>query len=191
MRRFSDVNVEFGHIYLNENYSPEHYRSISLAKDFTFDNRGLNISKSVLIDNYNAKEPVLSTSKYIKEIKEAFQEPDFVLYEDKVLPFADELLGQLKSGKLKRQYATYIAKYNHYPCSLLVASWNAARLGYIRVNEKDFLVANKSIEEFSARVILSILPTRFGSVEKRALDIIKEAEWYDEQLEGRVNHIFF
>ncbi len=191
MQYNTDVNVEFGHIYINENYSPEHYKSASLLRDFLSENKGLSVVKSLLIDNYNARETVLNIDGYIDEIGTVFEKPDFVILEKNLLPYADMLIGQLKEGKVKRQYTSYIEKNDHYPCSLLVATWNAARLGLIRIANGDFLHKNKPADCFYATAILSILPTRFGSVEKRALDILKESNWYSDNYEGRINHIFF
>lgn len=188
----SDINVEFSHIYTNESASSEHYKAAMILKDKLVEWRAedLDVASCVLIDDYNPDEHLLDIEGYLRELGHLGVRPDYLILESSLPLLKDRLLNDM-SGKLQRQYSTYISSNKKCPCSFLVAAWHLMRLGVYPAD--DILrqgVCESEISNFAGKEILTILPYRFGGVEKRALDIIRSTPYY-ESIKDRLGHIFF
>jgi len=188
----SDINIEFAHIYINENASSEHYKSALLAKEKidSWLRQGLSISSCVLIDDYNPEEYLLNIDGYLKELGGIGVPPKYVVFESALPILKDQLLEDM-GGKLQKQYRNYINKSGKSPCSFLVAAWHLTRLGIYKpdnILDSDKCIGSK--EDFSAERITTVLPYRFGGVEKKALDIIRTTSYY-ETVSERLEHVFF
>lgn len=183
-----DYNIEYCHIYVNENFTTEHYRAVNLLKTAINDleKKNLSYTTSVLIDDYNPTEKVLNVKSFIKELDCMGGKADHVVYESKLTRLKDDMLGVMR-GKLKRRYQLYINKTGKCPCSFLVAAWYLLRLGIFTDGQ---IIKPKKTKPFAAKQIITILPQRYGSVEKRALEIL-ESTVYADDVRDNIEHIFF
>lgn len=189
-----DINVEFAHIYTNETISSEHYRAAQILKEnkVLWEGTGLDYSVCVLIDDYNPSESFLDVGGFLKELELIEAKPDYVVWESSLVGINGRLLNDM-SGKIKREYESYIEKNNKYPCSFLVAVWNLLRLGVYSSDSIESLSGARPFSDksdYCGKQIISILPARYAGVEKKALDIIRSTDYYDS-VKDKISHILF
>ncbi|MDZ4228018.1 MAG: hypothetical protein U1E54_02115 [Candidatus Levybacteria bacterium] len=183
-----DYNIEFAHIYVDDEFSAEQVESIEILRNLivNLSNQEENFVTTILIDDYNPKENILDENDLINKIK-SFNIPlDFIAYESKLNQVADKLIADLpqtllrvegkknifleinnKSIKL-RDNLGFLLKNT---CTLLTASWLLCRLGKYRL--PDGAIRNLSGKTFEASRIVTILPEKYRKSESRALDIIR------------------
>jgi hypothetical protein len=104
--------------------------------------------------------------------------PDHWAYEKDLVTHAKQLLSEVISPKLKRNYGSYIAKNNKYPCSLLIAAWYLTRLGrlpYADIIKDTSESANNPYQP--AKRLLNILPQDYRGVENRARRLILKSKF--------------
>lgn len=183
----TDYNIEFAHIYTNENFTAEHYRAtkIALKRIKEVEEEGKSYTVTVLIDNYNPSDHVLKVPEFIKELEIMGVTPDYVIFEADLVNYKDICLNEM-NGKIQRQYAKYIGKNDRYPCSFLLAIWHLIRLGAL---DPEPAIKIKNNKPFPAEKTITILPNRYGSVEKRSIEIIKSTKFAD--IANRIEYIFF
>lgn len=174
-----NYNIEFAHIYTDEEFGINHIRSIEQLQDFASLD-GLQYSSIVLIDNYNASTKGFSTKDFISELRSRGATPDFYAYERDLKDLADELLDCIEKPKIKRLYKSYLDRKKKYPCSLMTAAWYLARLGAIDGSHV-IRVHNKA--QFTnfvpSKRIINILPKDFIGVEKEAHRLIGHSKYSD------------
>lgn len=182
-----DYNIEFAHIYTNENFSEEHYQATKTAraKVEELKKSGKSFATSVLVDNYNSTDHILDVNKFVSELGAIGVSPDFIVYEADLVKYKEKCLGVM-TGKLKRQYSHYIFNNGKCPCSFLVAIWHLIRLG---VWDFEDIKINTSEKHFIGEKIITILPKRYGAIESKAIDIIKSTPFADRLSD--MEHIFF
>lgn len=183
-----DYNIEFAHIYTNENFAEEHYAATKIARDKIkeLESQGKTCSATILIDNYNSTDHILDVPKFVEELEEIGVKPDFTMFEADLAKYKDKCLA-LMNGKLKKQYSKYIESNGKCPCSFLVAVWHLARLGVFKIESS---TRNHPTDKpFVGRRIITILPKRYGAIEKKAHDIIKSTPFALEL--ARMENIFF
>lgn len=173
-----DYNIEFGHIYLNENFSKEHFDGAKIAKDIVkkLQNEGRTFCLTLMVDDYNPDEQFLDLEEYISELTKLGITPDFVVYESSLTKFKDLMLSE-SSNHISKQYSSYIERKGKCPCSFLISIWHVLRLGLIKDGSAIFSLTNRPISEFYAKNIITILPERFQGVEKMGMDIIKSTKF--------------
>lgn len=188
MSNNSDYNIEFAHIYVNENIASEHYQAIKIAKEKSSElkQQDKGCVLTVLIDDYNSSESILDIDEFLKELEISGAKPDYVVYESKLAQYKDRILNEM-SGKLKKRYLRYINGHNKCPCSFLIAIWHLLRLGFL---ENGHIIHNIDEKPFTAQKIITILPQRYAGIEKKALDIIKSTK-FKNLVEDKLDYIFF
>ena len=184
----SDYNIEFAHIYINENFTSEHYQSCKIAKDKKEEliKQGKNTVFTVLIDDYNPSDNILDIDGFFKEIEALGAKPDYAVYESKLTFYKDTILSEM-NGRIKKQYERYICNRGKCPCSFLIAIWHLIRLGLFNT---DPIIKNLKEKPFAAKKIITILPQRYAGIEKRALEIIESTK-YKNLVKNKLDYIFF
>jgi len=180
-----DVSIEYAHIYVDEAFGAE---QIAGTRELMRQVRrmsllGQSYSLAVLIDDYNPAVKTLDTSDFVRSLNEHGAGPDHVVMESTVAPIAREFVRTVERRE-RRSLERYAQSRGRMPCALLLAAWHLIRLGA----EIDVGVG-ASHWPLAGRESLTILPSRFGPVEERALEII-EASPYKE-FSGRIQHSFF
>jgi len=185
-----DYNIEFGHIYLNENFSKEHFDGAQVAKKVVSDLKKCNktYSLTLMIDDYNPDEQLLHLEEYLTELTKIGIRPDFMVYESSLTKFKDLMLDKA-SSEISRKYRHYIENKGKCPCSFLISIWHILRLGLIKDGSAIFALSNRPIEEFYARNIITILPARFQEVEKMGMNII-DSTTFSEAVSEHSQYIF-
>lgn len=186
--RKSDYNIEFAHIYVNENFASEHCQASRIVKEKVREIRQHDKSYvlTVLIDDYNPSDYILNVKKFLEELRKLGTEPDYAVYESKLVSYKDQILNKM-NGKIKNQYLKYIRDHGKCPCSFLIAIWHLLRLGFL---DPKSIVDSLENRPFVAQKIITILPQRYTEIEKKALEIIKSTEFGDF-VENRLEYIFF
>ncbi len=172
----TDYSIEFSHIYLNETFSHEHQKSISVLKEFIDELDGNDTySLNVLIDDYNATDEVLDIKDFKQQLEDAGVMPDYLAYEARLVDYSSTLLSHMKENKLKRSYIRYIENKGIIPCSFMIATWYLLRLGALPLNPETLVYEKNGghSKAFVAKNIVSILPDRFRGVEHKAELIIR------------------
>jgi hypothetical protein len=192
MPNLADVNIEFGHIYVNETFNHEHEKAAQLAKErASFDRKqGKRVVTAVLIDDYNPTESFLVEKDLLKKLAAVDMEPDYLAYEAKLTPWVEELLEEM-TGKPQKKYLHYVVSKGKAPCSLLVAVWHLLRLGALELKHPNLLkpVASTEIGVFAAKKIVTILPSRYEDVEKSSKEIISSTKF--SEFTDRMEAVFF
>lgn len=180
-------NIEFAHIYTNECLNGEHIESARLAKKQIdkIDHLGQSYVLTVLIDDYNPAEKILDIRSFLQELSQLGVEPNYVVFESSLVHFQDFLLDKM-NGQIKKEYVNYIDKHQKCPCSFLVAAWHLVRLG---VFPEEKILSKNGGKPFSAQRVISILPRRYESVERKAIDIINSTMFHENT--EKIEHIFF
>lgn len=170
-----DYNIEFGHIYVNEMFTNEHYTSAALAQKtiMKLKSEGKSYVITVLIDDYNPTDSILNIKKFAKNLRAIGINPDYFIMESSLVNYKDMALEEM-NGKIKRLYTKYIENNQKCPCSFLVSIWHLLRLGAFDDVHIDKTEGKKP---FQAERIITILPERYRSIEKKALDIIKSTKY--------------
>jgi len=182
-----DYNIEFAHIYVNESMTNEHYTAVALVqkKIQELKSTGKSYVTSILIDDYNPSESILNVKKFLKELKSIGVNPDYIVMESSLASYKEIALDEM-NGKIKRMYLKYLSNNEKCPCSFLVSIWHLLRLGAL---DSTKIISATSRKPFQAEGLITILPERYRSVEKRALDIIKSTKF--APLASKTNYLYF
>lgn len=184
-----DLSVEFAHVYADEAFGPEHLAAAEEARLLReeLETSGLTYSLSVLIDDYNPLSPTLNVAGFVRQLSEHGPTPDHVVLEGSLIENARSFLAGL-NGREGRGLRRYIESRGRFPCALLLAVWHLVRLGAMPLpptSEMRGACTNPLVGEES----LTILPSRFTSVEHRALELIALSPY--AHLGARIKHKFF
>lgn len=174
MKKYSDVNIEFAHIYVDEILTKEYLDLARNTQKITeaYGKEEKKVVLSVLIDDYNPVTHELKIDEFLAMLKKEGVEPDFVLFESELTKLKDSVFELLNEGKIKRYYSKYINSKKHFPCSFLIVVWYFLRLGILDHDDLNFYVYNKN-KSFKSEKILNVLQSKYRDVEKKAHDIIK------------------
>ncbi len=185
-----DYNIEYSHIYTDEEFGFEQRKSIKILKNVT--ERLKRAKKSyvltVLIDEYNSIEPTLSIKNFLGYLEKFKAKPDFVCYESQLVSSYKLLLKKMIPS-LRKKYVKYIEKHKKIPCSFLIALSYLKRLGLLKIRGPELDSLKEPSQPFVAKKIITILPRKYQAVEMKALKII-EATRFKRYLENILN-IFF
>lgn len=185
------VDIEFAHIYTDEQYSMEQEISIELLNNLLLlkaDSYRLP-RLCILIDDYNPLTHELNIDEFIGRVESKIKSRiDVVALESKLVGPVNELIENLKPGE-KVKVSEYIKKKGKYPCSLLSACWYLIRLGVIRPVDNLFFLRNEPVNFSSTTKIINLLPMKYKKTEESALDIIKKSNF--KEVIPRIESIFY
>lgn len=188
----TNINIEFSHIYADEDFSAEHVESIKLLKKIIKSKKlkNSNITTSVLIDDFNAASLILDEEKFLEQVRSFGVPVDFVAYESKFCDVADQIIRLLPQDKLKIEYFNSVKKevlilendgkkvglkekfYTHqrHTCAMLSSAWILCRLGCFEFSKGS--VRGLGGLAFKADELLMILPEKYRKSEEKANEII-------------------
>jgi hypothetical protein len=180
--------IEYCHIYEDEELSPMHLKSLSVAKklETNLKQEGIEPIKVILVDDYNPEERILDYSYFHEELKRNKMFPDAFLLESGFVPYSYYFLQQIK-WKERKKIIRYINKSKKIPCSVLAAIWYIFALGGFEDKLYGPIFSKGKFEKVSK--INIILPKDFEKIEKRALKNIENFGRSD--LLKKINHVFF
>lgn len=188
-----DYNLEFAHIYADEQFGPEQAKGLVRANEVMarLSAAGKTFVTSVLIDEFNPINNTLDEHEFIERLKVNNTPIDFIGYESRFTAIADLVIRELptsmltlknfnhpdrsvlmlQDGPLKIGLEEKKPKLKH-TCAILSAAWTLCRLGVYQLPEGGVKVLN-SKQKFVARKTITILPEKYRSNEDRVLEIIK------------------
>jgi hypothetical protein len=179
-------SIEFFHIYVDEEISPVHLRSLEYLKTVT---KAWSIDKStiVLIDEYSPTHGDLTPGEVCQFLEKNGAKPDYWAFEGDLVPAAEKLLDSLTDKHLTKNYRRYIEAHGKYPCSLLTATWYMTRLGAF---DTSVIKRCAATEEYKpADRLINILPAGYKPVEAKAHELIAKS-MFDEQAD-MVQDLFY
>ncbi|MBU0708390.1 hypothetical protein KJ596_01405 [Patescibacteria group bacterium] len=170
-----DYNIEFAHVYINEEFSREHREAAWLANRVVqgLEKQGKTYSKVILIDDYNPSENMLNEQDFIAQLARNQAEPEFIAYEASLISLKEKVLEQLNMKRRKKSIRKYIEQHSRLPCSFLIVIWHLLRLGLITNGVEYYRSLNEEIKKpFVGKKLVTILPERLKSVEEKAWEVI-------------------
>lgn len=187
----SDYNIEFAHIYVNEDVTREHFEASWITKQFIekLEQEKQSYSTVVLIDNYNPTENLLNVDEFLQTVKSHGLIPDYLVYEADLVAYKDQVLGNIQNLRLQKNYTNYINHKNKIPCSFLIVIWHLLRLGVLKIDPAILHPIKQNPAPFLASRLQTILPKRYESVERKAQELIQHS-LYKETLE-KIDYTFF
>lgn len=102
----SDYNIEFGHIYANQEFGEEQIKSIKILQKLLEDikSKGQVFVTSVLVDELHAGGVNFNKDKLLKEINSYGIFPDFFGLESKLLSVSSQLIPKIPKKLLSVKY---------------------------------------------------------------------------------------
>lgn len=173
-----EVSIEYAHIYTNNHIGEEHRLSVRLLGEVCAGYVKEDISLMVMVDDYSFPDCAFDYDGFSAWLCTQGYGPDLMIRESALIPACDVVIDLIEDPFLKGQIQDYIAG-KRYPCSLFIATWYLARLGYIKhALLKEGLVAKK---------LVNILPLSFKPFEDKGFEIIGKTKYRDalERIENR------
>lgn len=192
-----DYNIEFAHIYADEQFGNEQIKSIEILKKVISNLNTANKSFviSVLIDEFHPVVFKLNEAEMVEEFLKYDIAVDFIGYESKLGVVADEIIDYLPKSMLKLEYfnnpekeALVLQNHNgkiglkeefefasRHTCALLSASWSMCRLGILKIPQD--AIRNLNNKTFEAHKVITILPEKYHAVEDKVIEIIKSTKF--------------
>lgn len=194
-----NYNIEFAHIYADEQFGNEQVKSIEILKKVisNLEKNNKSFVISVLIDEFHPVVFKLNENEMMEEFLKYDIAVDFVGYESKLGVVADELINYLPKSMLKLEHfhkpekeALVLEDHNgkiglkeefefayRHTCALLSASWSLCRLGIFKIPQD--AVHNLGNKTFEAHKVITILPEKYRTVEDKVIEIIKSTKFND------------
>ncbi len=197
-----DYNIEFAHIYVDQNPSEEQMQSIARLKSRTEQLRedGKSYTTVILIDEFSPQRTILDVEAYIERTKKD-AELDFVAFESQLAMFTYKFLAELpqelivskKVGNVETKTfvngATSIGLITHDnkpSCTLLIAIWYLVRFGVYGIPAKTRKFSSSS---FAAQRLLTILSKKYEDGEYKVLELLKHTKF--KEMIPRIEYEFF
>ncbi len=182
------LSVEISHTYLDQAFSLEQEQSI---ERFLYESKKWADphQEVVLFDDYNIKHQKTTHEDILRELGKHQAMPKYYAFEKDMIVYVNQLLSNVVVPKVRRQYETYIQKYNRYPCSLLTAVWYLVRLGYIVDTNQALKPTDGQGIFVPASELINFLPNYFSGVEDKARKLIGATQF--EGAADRIRNIYF
>ena len=181
----NEFNVEFAHIYADQEFGQEQIKSILKLKKVVqeLQKKKKSFSSVVLIDEYSPPVCTLDEKYFLNKILEHNLSPDFIVYESQPCKVAETVIKLLPKNSLQMQkfnnkkVLLLVTKgkkiglkdnFGKYTCSLLIAAWILVRFGVLQLSSLKKL-KNK---ELSANRLITILPQKYKETEQKVLEIL-------------------
>lgn len=192
-----DYNIEFAHIYADEEFGEEQLKSMEILKKIILKLKkaGKTVVISILIDEFHPVVFKLDENKIIEEFKKHGIKVDFIGYESKLGIIADKIVKELPKSKLKLEHFHKPEKkvlmleennkniglkeefkfMSRHTCALSSCSWSLCRLGVFKIPPD--AIRNLTKTCFEANKIITILPEKYRAVENRVIEIINTTKY--------------
>jgi len=179
-KRLVDYNIEYAHIYSDQQFGREHIAAIKKTKQIInkLARRRKTYTLTVLIDEYHPEGGGLDWRDFIVELERRGLAPDYVGFESKLAGYRKLLLEVLPS-KDAIKFEKYFAKRAKLMCSFLIAGWYLARLGIFPIKHKLIRQTSKKRKPFRAKKIINILDKKYKRTEDVVFRIIAKTPFKD------------
>ncbi|MFE6862283.1 hypothetical protein [Nocardia sp. NPDC057668] len=180
------LGVEYAHIYTDESFSLQHLRGIAELHRGSI---GSDAVKIVLVDDYSTDVPIeeFDMAEFLQQLDLNQARPDVVVLESELVKLCSKLVKLIGNRRLERGIIAYRRTRGKYPCSLLIATWYMLRLGVF--GRPAISCVHGTADKLYTPRLLTILPDRFITPERQALDIIRATPY--AWLIDRIDHIYF
>ncbi|MEF8847377.1 MAG: hypothetical protein V5A57_03055 [Candidatus Paceibacterota bacterium] len=211
-----DYNIEFAHIYSDEEIGKEQLKSAEITKDLVEDleEQGKSYTTCILIDEYHSEYSNFSLDDFLAHFDKKGIPPSYIGYEGQLFDTAESLLKQLpdkvldsekmhseldyvkeivslkgddRAMKLKEVPETKVQE--DYTCVFLATAWTLLRLGLVRAQHATQITGLTDPKPFPAENLITVIPEKYKSVEERVAEVIKATE-YEKYLDN-IEHIYF
>ena len=188
-----DYNLEFAHIYADEQFGPEQAKGLARANEIIakLSAEGKTFVTSVLIDEFNPVVNTLDENEFIVQLRVNNTPVDFIGYESYFTSIADLIIRELptsmltlkhfhnpdksvlmlQDGPIKIGLEQTKPKLKH-TCAILSAAWTLCRLGVHPLPDGALKQLTRG-QKFVAKKTITILPEKYRAGEERVLEIIK------------------
>lgn len=173
-----DLNIEFAHIYVDEQFGDSQKQSIEVLKttlklkEYSYRDYTL----TVLVDDYHPNLYIFDLYDFIIQLEGYNVKPDYICFESRLIDDCNSLIDQFDK-KLSRKFSRYIKNKNKYPCSLLTAVWYLKRLGLMDINDNELIYlgpdSSRPFKPFVGNELITILPLKFKDMEMSSINILK------------------
>ncbi len=188
----NDFNIEFAHIYADQEFGKEQVNSISKLKiiEKELEENKKSFVAGVLIDDYSPIVCTLDENDFLEKIKKSGVSPDFIAHESELSGIADSVISSipenlLETQKFQDKEVLLLIKdgkriglkdgSGKHTCSVLIAAWTLVRFGRYELDSmKKF-----SSKEFKANQLITILPTKYEETEQKVIDILEVTKYQD------------
>jgi len=198
----NDFNIEFAHIYADENFGEEQIKSISRLKKIQEEliKKKKSFVKVVLVDEYSPILNTLEDNDFLNNLKERGIHPDFLVHESDLSEIAKDVISLIpknliKKEKFKSGENSLLVKDNKkiglinssgkFTCSILVAAWILVRFGIYNLHS----IKKFSNKNFEAKGLITILPQKYKKTEQKVLDILETTKY--KNLIKNIKYEFF
>lgn len=174
--KFVDYNIEYAHIYSDEQLGQEQISSIEKTKEIIKDlekNRK-TYSLVVLIDDYHPDKTKFNQKKFIGNLKSLGLMPDYISMESKLVDYKEDILNLLPNKEV-REINKYHQKKKKLNCSFLITGWYLLRLGLLPVKKKTLINVSLKKKPFCGHKIINVLDSKYIESEAHAYRIIEKS----------------
>jgi hypothetical protein len=201
-----DMLIEFGHIYMDEEFGYEQNKSIKLLDDLVkeFKSKVKSFGYTVLVDDVNIKEKLWEMKDLIKELNNKAK-LDFIGLEGNFSIIADIVINKIEEDKLKlekfkdKRVFFYVDGNNKialktimndgkekYTCVMLSLCWKLCNLGVYKYPKNSVYVEHNVMV---GERIITILHSKYKVIEDK-VNILLNNEYGIEYVK-RVENIYF
>lgn len=205
-----EMFVEFAHIYADSIFSEEQDESLNVMKGYLDreSNPDSLVVAAILIDDLHVEESTLDVNEFIRCILRRGLAPDHVVFEGRLGPVADFIIGELPSDRLVwdtfRKAGKKVLSFvgddgnkiglknvfddrEEHTCAILSAAWSLCRAGICEF-PKDSIVRLTEAPVTGERVV-SVLHSKYQGVEAKVIELIRSIG--QEALVPRLELVFF
>lgn len=164
------ISVEYAHIYTNSHISEEHEKSLSVLNEVKAAHSDAKINLVVMVDDYSFPDPTFDYNEFGVWLEQRGHKPNLMIRESQLIPLCDKVIEMINDDELSLSIVDYV-KAKKYPCSLFIAAWYLARLGYLESS----LVPKELVSDS----LINVLPESFRPFEDKGLEIIAATAYAD------------
>ncbi len=199
----NDFNIEFAHIYADQEFGEEQIKSISKLKTTIEKLRKKKKSfvTTILIDEYSPIVCTLNEENFLQKVTEQGVSPNFIAYESKLSDIAENIISfipknLLSTQKFKNKKSLLLVtkdrkiglkdSFGRHTCSLLIAAWILVRFGLYEIPSIQKLSKNKQLP---AKHLITILPKKYEETEQKVFDILEVTKY--KNFLKKINYKFY
>lgn len=172
-----DFNIEYAHIYSDEEFGQEHRDSLAVLELVleVIRGAGQSYNLNLLIDEYHPDINNLDINSFVNKLANKGFSPDYLYMESELHKDIHLFISSLTRDKYIEDYEKYLKKKDKSPCSYLIASWYLKRLGVLPID--NLQKVTETTKPFCGKKIINILDEKYKENENRAIDLIRNSTY--------------
>jgi hypothetical protein len=177
---FVDYNIEYAHIYSDQDFNNEQIASINKTKEVIngLEKHKKTYSLVVLIDDYHPDQIKFDQQKFTNSLKDFGLVPDYITFESRLVDYKEDILNLLPANEVIK-FNKYFKKREKLNCSFLIVGWYFLRLGLLPLKDKLIIKISKNRKPFCGKEIINILDEKYTDTEESTHRIIKKTVFKD------------